>query len=45
MEWIPCVRKYVMNKTEMVPVLMVLTSILLVLKCKAAPDLHQLYLP
>ena len=44
-EWILCVRKYVMNKTKMVPVLMVLTFILLVLKCKDAADLPPVYLP
>ena len=38
-EWIFCVRKYVMNKTEMGPVLIVLTSIPLVLKCKAIAHL------
>ena len=44
-EWILCVRNYVMNKTEMVPVLMVLTSILLGLKCKVQLTRHQLHLP
>ena len=34
-----------MNKTEMVPVLMVLTFILLVLKYKDAADLPPVYLP
>ena len=32
-------KKYVMNKTKMVPVLMVLTLIPLVLKCIATADL------
>ena len=44
-EWILCVRKCVMNKTEMVPVLMVLTSILLGLKCEVQLTRHQLHLP
>ena len=41
-EWILCVRKYVMSKTEMV--LLVLTSVLLGLKCKQQLTHHELHL-